>query len=141
MMNRPLLPAQAAGLAGVTLRVVQAWDQGGLLHPGRRKRGQQSIRIYDEQQLLALMVLAELRARGLARSKALRRAAAAMLPGLGSAEYILFDGRAFYRRESAESACALAAVLGGPVWLIAMKDKRRRVSLAARGDYGAAAAG
>lgn len=127
--------AQVAELAGVSRRTAQVWDERGLVRPWRGKRGEQVVRAYGQREALAVMVLADLRARRLGVGQ-LKVAAAALergRPDLETAEFLIFDGRMFYCRNGADAAIALVAALPAPMWLVAMEDKQRRVRLASAG--------
>ena len=122
--------AAVAELARVPVRLAQTFDEAGMVRP---ERGQGGRRTYDLESALAVMVLAELRERGVGPKK-LRRVAAALPADLMDMEFAVFDGRTLRTCGYAETLLSLVKPLVGPLWVVALEDKQRRLRLAVVGD-------
>lgn len=117
-----------AELARVTVRALQWWRELGMLEPTRVTHGDQALLVYDSRQTLAAMVVADLRQRGVALRE-LVKAAITLPADLDEPEFLVFDGKTFHDCAEAESALGIA-VAQGPVWVVELEGKRRRMRIA-----------
>ncbi len=141
--------SQAAALAGISMRMMQYWDEMGFVR-SERVAPQEHLRMYSEQKVLELMVLAEMQARGMARKERrptiagqrarlagaiglLKNASRSMPRNLMAGEYLMFDGRVLEMYTSAAEAIDRAERARAGVWFIAMKRKQDDVRRAAAG--------
>lgn len=124
-MNGSFGTQLAATLASVTPRMAQIWDEQGVLCPNRGARG---IRAYSADQVLMLMVLAELHSRGL-RGNDLRLMARLWHPEAVVADYLVFDGARLYCCSQPETVLRIGSEIES-FWLVTMEDKRLRLRIA-----------
>lgn len=103
-----------AKISGISAAQLKAWDHAGLLRPVRilRRRGNSTERRYTREQALGVMALAKLKLIGV-NCRRVRSAAALLPPSPSGCRYLVFDGRLFYPKATAEEAIAFLDTTSG----------------------------
>jgi DNA-binding transcriptional MerR regulator len=124
---------EIARIAGVSLRQLQWWDERKLISPGKQGRR----RAYLAEDVIRIMVVAELRRKGcsLARARQVVRFLQREMPrrpkDFLSGErdlYLLTDGKSVYLEERQERVLDLLKDSRQPMFLISVSDQARRLA-------------
>lgn len=136
----PTVPAysssEVARLSGVSLRQLQWWDERKVVSP--RHEGHK--RLYTQDEVVEVSVIAELRRKGFSLQK-IRRVLRylqrelgrrlAEVASSGSDLHLLTDGRSIYLEDSNERIIDLLKNSRQPMFLVCVTDQLRRVTGAA----------
>jgi DNA-binding transcriptional MerR regulator len=131
-MKREFTTKEVIGLAGITGRQLQWWDERGLVKPARVGHR----RIYNWDQLVTAAVISQLRRRGFSLQR-MRKVIAFLGREFGTnlaetvraaSEYhLLTDGTNLYLRTSAKQVVDLLKNSSQPMFDICLSDEVRRV--------------
>jgi hypothetical protein len=130
--KRHFRTAQVAGLAGVTARQLQVWEEQNVVVASRWGR----VRRYTTTQALFVMVLAELRKRGVSFQRArgltpqLRQLISGSVGGhqLNRHAFILTDGRKVQFSDSPNKTCDLVSNFSRPIACVNLGNCLDRVN-------------
>ncbi len=128
---------EVAGIAGVSLRQLQWWDERNVVSP--RQDGHR--RIYLPEEVVEVSVIAELRRKGFSLQK-IRRVLRFLQKEMGkrlseavetNAEvHLLTDGKNIYLEDSPDRVIHVLKNAKQPMFLVCVTDQLRRLSGAAR---------
>jgi DNA-binding transcriptional MerR regulator len=121
-------------IAQISLRQLQWWDERKLISP--RQEGHR--RVYLPEEVIEIVVVAELRRKGLALQKIrrvvrfLRREMTARLKkhlnSTADALYLLTDGKSIYLESAPQRIIDLLKNSRQPMWLISVSDQVQRLA-------------
>jgi DNA-binding transcriptional MerR regulator len=132
VQEREFSSSDVCRMAGVTLRQLQWWDERGILSPQQEGRR----RLYASSGAIAMMVIAELRRKGVSLQK-IRRLTRTVRREIdrrqnellaGKAEvFLLTDGKTTYLENDAARVIDLLKRSRKPLLLISISDQARRM--------------
>jgi DNA-binding transcriptional MerR regulator len=136
MEERTYSSAEVAGLAGVTLRQLQWWDERKVVSP--RHEGHR--RVYWAAEVVEITVIAELRRKGFSLQK-IRRVLRFLQKELGrrlaeitqseSELHLVTDGRSIYLEERNERIIDILKNAKQAMFLVCVSDQARRIGVPA----------
>ena len=129
--------SDVARMARVSLRQLQWWDERKVVSP--RHEGHR--RVYDPQEVLEIIVIAELRRKGFSLQK-IRRVLRYLAREVGkrvgeilSGEtpfHLLTDGRSIYLEDRQERVIDILKNARQPMFLVCLSDQARRLTVTPR---------
>ncbi len=131
-MNRGMSSRQVVALTGITPRQLQWWDERGIVRPAREGRR----RLYTMDEVAAIAVIAELRAKGFSLQRVrkvvrcLQREFGASLVETVTARsdyHLLTDGRNIYVETSARQVIDILKNSRQPIFAVCLSDTVRRI--------------
>ncbi|MBK5294935.1 MAG: MerR family transcriptional regulator [Acidobacteriia bacterium] len=135
--ERTASSSEVAGLAGVSLRQLQWWDEQKVVSP--RHEGHK--RVYAPGEVLEITVIAELRRKGFSLQKIRRvlrflqkemgKRAADVLSGT-SDMHLLTDGKSIFLEDSQSRVIDVLKNARQPMFLVCVSDQARRLTLTQR---------
>lgn len=135
--ERTYSSSDVAGIAGVSLRQLQWWDERKVVSP--RHEGHR--RVYDPAEVVEITVIAELRRKGFSLQK-IRRVLRFLQKEMGrrladvleadSDLHLITDGRAIYLEDRHERIIDLLKNAQQPMFLVCVSDQARRLTDVAR---------
>jgi DNA-binding transcriptional MerR regulator len=135
--ERTYSSSDVSGIAGVSLRQLQWWDERKVVSP--RHEGHR--RVYDPAEVVEITVIAELRRKGFSLQK-IRRVLRFLQKEMGrrlaelleanSDLHLITDGRAIYLEDRNERIIDLLKNAQQPMFLVCVSDQARRLTELAR---------
>ena len=129
--------SEVAGIAGVSLRQLQWWDERSVVSP--RQDGHR--RVYQPQEVVEVSVIAALRRKGFSLQK-IRRVLRFLQKEMGKRlsdatagereVHLLTDGKNIYLEESPERVIDVLKNARQPMFLVCVTDQLRRLNLSPR---------
>jgi len=125
-------------VTGITARQLQWWDEHALVRAGR----QGHRRAFHPEDVLAMLVVGELRRKGLSLQKIrrlmrrLRQEVARRRDELyesGSECYLLTDGEALYSEAGPQAVVKRLTRERSPMWLVSLSERMRRLEAFRKG--------
>jgi len=131
--DRVFTSREVSRMAKISLRQLQWWDERKLISP--RQKGHR--RVYRPEEVIEIMVVAELRRKGLALQKircvvrSLRRETAPSVSAVASNKsktYLLTDGKSTYLEAAPQRIIDLLKNARKPMWLVSLNDQEQRLA-------------